>query len=246
MDETQEEYRSTSTASANTERQQRILTAASALIVRYGYDKTTVAEIAETAGISKGAIYLHFESKEALFEELVYYESEKLLSTLLTQIENGMQINSFFDVYRDLLQLTANTPLLKALLTRDRRVLGDMLRNQRSSHLFKAGSGFTRDFIQELQAQGVVRDDLTTQQVLYLMGIIRFGLLVVDEHLLPDDVLPLDEIGPALAEFLDRGLSPDGGGDRTLGKEMIIRWARLGQQMLALRRQQKFNGSSGE
>jgi AcrR family transcriptional regulator len=246
MDETQEEYRSTSTASANTERQQRILTAASALIVRYGYDKTTVAEIAETAGISKGAIYLHFESKEALFEELVYYESEKLLSTLLTQIENGMQINSFFDVYRDLLQLTANTPLLKALLTRDRRVLGDMLRNQRSSHLFKAGSGFTRDFIQELQAQGVVRDDLTTQQVLYLMGIIRFGLLVVDEHLLPDDVLPLDEIGPALAEFLDRGLSPDGGGDRTLGKEMIIRWARLGQQMLAQRRQQKFNGSSGE
>jgi AcrR family transcriptional regulator len=246
MNENEDEYRSKVTPAVNLERERRILTAASELIVRYGYDKTTVAEIADAAGVSKGAIYLHFPGKEALFEELVYYESEKLLDTLLTQIDEGMHVETFFDIYRDLLQLTARTPLLKALLTRDRRVLGDLLRHLRDSQMFKTGSGFTRDFIRELQTKGVVRDDLTPQQVLYLMGITRYGLLVVDEHLLPEDIVPLDEIGPVFAGFLDRGLSPPGGGNHALGKEMIIRWARLGQQMLALRKQHKFDTTSGE
>ncbi len=38
---------------------------------RYGYKKTSVDEICRGAGISKGAFYLFFESKEALFCEVL-------------------------------------------------------------------------------------------------------------------------------------------------------------------------------
>ena len=43
----------------------------------YGLKKTTVAEIATAAGISKGAFYLFYESKEALFMDVVEEKAEK-------------------------------------------------------------------------------------------------------------------------------------------------------------------------
>ena len=52
----------------NPERQERILEAAAKLMAHYGYDKTTVSDIAEEAGISKGAVYLHYKGKEELFD----------------------------------------------------------------------------------------------------------------------------------------------------------------------------------
>ena len=58
------------------EREQRILSAAAERIAHYGYDKTTIEEIARDAGISKGAVYLHFRSKEQLFEALLLRESD--------------------------------------------------------------------------------------------------------------------------------------------------------------------------
>lgn len=45
---------------------QRIIEAANAEFARRGYRKTTMSDIAKTLGVSKGAVYQYFESKEAL------------------------------------------------------------------------------------------------------------------------------------------------------------------------------------
>ena len=62
----------------NEDREDRIINAAQKLIVHYGYDKTTVDEIAREAGISKGAVYLHFDKKEAIFEVSLCSRIKKL------------------------------------------------------------------------------------------------------------------------------------------------------------------------
>lgn len=49
----------------------RILDAAAASFSRNGYDATGVAEICRVAGVSKGAFYYHFPSKQALFIALL-------------------------------------------------------------------------------------------------------------------------------------------------------------------------------
>ena len=49
----------------------RILAAALDRFARYGYDATGVAEICRAAGVSKGAFYHHFPSKQAAFLESV-------------------------------------------------------------------------------------------------------------------------------------------------------------------------------
>ncbi|GKY88184.1 TetR/AcrR family transcriptional regulator [Sinisalibacter aestuarii] len=52
-------------------RPDELLDAALALFVEKGYSHTSVAEIARKAGVSKGALYLYFPSKQAVLEGLV-------------------------------------------------------------------------------------------------------------------------------------------------------------------------------
>jgi len=49
----------------------RILNAAQLCFSRYGYDAASVADICKEAGVTKGAFYYHFETKQALFLELL-------------------------------------------------------------------------------------------------------------------------------------------------------------------------------
>lgn len=53
------------------ETRSRILTAALDLFAQEGYDATGVSEICQAAGLSKGAFYHHFPSKQAVFLELL-------------------------------------------------------------------------------------------------------------------------------------------------------------------------------
>jgi AcrR family transcriptional regulator len=52
-------------------RQQEILEAALRLFARQGTDATPMEAIAREVGLTTGTLYLYFESKQALFEELV-------------------------------------------------------------------------------------------------------------------------------------------------------------------------------
>lgn len=63
------------------ETRNRILEASTHLFSKTGYDATGVAEICQEAGVSKGAFYHHFPTKQAVFIEL--------LNSYLNGIENG-------------------------------------------------------------------------------------------------------------------------------------------------------------
>jgi AcrR family transcriptional regulator len=64
------------------ETRNRILDAAGALFAQSGYDATGIAEICEQAGVTKGAFYHHFTSKQDVFLEL----RDRWLSPLDTQL----------------------------------------------------------------------------------------------------------------------------------------------------------------
>jgi AcrR family transcriptional regulator len=60
----------------------RILAAAAASFAEHGYDATGVEEVCRRAGVSKGAFYHHFPSKQAVFLQLL----DQWLETLDDQI----------------------------------------------------------------------------------------------------------------------------------------------------------------
>ena len=54
---------------------------------QYGYKKTSVDELCKQVGISKGAFYLFFESKEALFCEVLCSVQEQICNAALEVIK---------------------------------------------------------------------------------------------------------------------------------------------------------------
>jgi AcrR family transcriptional regulator len=215
------------------ERERRILEAAGKLIAHYGYDKTTVADIAKEAGISKGAIYLHFESKEKLFDALILYESNRVLEDMVARIQADPQGGTFVSLYSHGLTALAANPLMKALTTRNKRVLGDYLRRLSGIGMVGQSVGIAKEFVTAFQQAGLLRDDLTTEEIIYFLSMVRYGLLLVDDFLPPEAILPLDSFGPTFVTLLERAIASPEGGDTQKGKAIIAHWVKLVQTMLA-------------
>ena len=63
-----------------------ILSVSERLFLVKGFDKTSMKDIAETAGISKGAIYHHFQSKDEIIEAVM----EKQAHTVTAAMEGWL------------------------------------------------------------------------------------------------------------------------------------------------------------
>ena len=67
-----------------------IITVSARLFLEKGFDKTSIQDIADTAGISKGAIYHHFRSKEEIINAVTESQAQVTQSALagwLTETE---------------------------------------------------------------------------------------------------------------------------------------------------------------
>ncbi|ATG46253.1 TetR family transcriptional regulator [Celeribacter ethanolicus] len=68
-------------------RPDELLDAALDLFTEQGFDRTTVEQIARRAGVSKGALYLYFPSKDAVIEALVDRAVGPVVGEVVIQIE---------------------------------------------------------------------------------------------------------------------------------------------------------------
>src|SRR5215469_2386920 len=68
-------------------REERILDVAADLLQRLGYGRLTMDDVAAQAGIGKGTIYLHWKSREALFQAVLQRE----LAALLQQLDSAVE-----------------------------------------------------------------------------------------------------------------------------------------------------------
>ncbi len=91
-----------------------ILAAARAAFIRDGFARTSLESIAEAAGFSKGAVYSNFESKDALFLELLEEkfaaDSEAMGRLIATHVDRDdllVAIESFLATHGDILDFTA-------------------------------------------------------------------------------------------------------------------------------------------
>jgi AcrR family transcriptional regulator len=64
------------------ERREQLLDVASHLFSEGGYEGTTMDNVAKAAGVTKPLLYQHFESKHALYEEIITTAATKLLDAL--------------------------------------------------------------------------------------------------------------------------------------------------------------------
>jgi AcrR family transcriptional regulator len=207
--------------SDNDERKEQILLAASAVIIRQGYDKTTMSDIADEAGVSRGTVYLYFKGKEELFEALLYWEWMQYAQTWLEAIESDPRGGTLGGFYRAIFRAVDSRPLMASIMRRDRRVLGNYLRKPDTPFARMGSASITVDFIQALQAAGVIRQDLDPQVTAHLLETVSYGQLTVGDFKSPDQFPPFPMVMEALADMMDRWLLPEDGGNSEAGKEVF-------------------------
>ncbi len=84
------------------QRRQQLLKSAQRLFVRKGFRATTMEEIARSAGLTKGALYYHFENKEHVFLELLKSIAEKNEAAFSAKLEGRGSPAEFLRLLLDL------------------------------------------------------------------------------------------------------------------------------------------------
>ena len=203
------------------EREKRILDAAAELIIRQGYDKTTMSDVAEEAGVSRGIVYLHFENKDKLFEALVYRETLLYAQAWLDHIEADPRGGTIGGIYRAVLYAIKSRPFMVAMMRRDRRTFGSYLHKPDNLFASMQSASFSTDFFQALQAVGVIRKDVDPVVTAHIMDVLSYGLVTIGEFRQPDELPPYDVIMEAIGNMMDRLLAPEDGGNSEGGKAVI-------------------------
>jgi AcrR family transcriptional regulator len=189
------------------ERAHRILDAASTLILRWGYGKTTIDDIARQAGVAKGTIYLHWKTREDLFRALLKrerLEHAKDFQKRLAEDPNGLTLRGM--TKHSVLAL-AKRPILKAILFRDMEILGKLAPGERSSPAYEERQAGFRSYLELLRQHGMARTDLTLQAEVHIWSAVFAGFLL-GAPLMPE-TLPDEELAELMAETIERTLGTD-------------------------------------
>ncbi|WP_262379730.1 TetR/AcrR family transcriptional regulator [Nonomuraea sp. PA05] len=208
------------------EREQAILDAAAGLLLRLGYDKLTMRDVAEAADLHRGLLYLRFKSKDQLVEAVLVRELGRYAETWRGHLEADPRGGDVAGVYRAMVHVLKTLPLAAAISARDPVVFGKYLRKPSSLFQRRAGAFGMREFLRLMQEAGTMRRDVDARAVGFILDALTPALresFIADRARPADPDRPSsDEVLAALADLLDRALTPPGGADLAAGKALLL------------------------
>lgn len=183
----------TRTVKSQDERQNEILDTAQALFFERGYEATPVSLIISRIGISKGAFYHHFRSKEELLDRLVARMTAAILESPQDSTKAGDddaigQLNGFYA--RAAAVKTANATTTRVLM----RVLYRPENLHLRHRLEKASIAAARPVLARIIARGMVEGTFDCQDATWTAELIlKVGTLIQDtlaEYLSSEQTTP--------------------------------------------------------
>ncbi|HRJ29644.1 MAG: TetR/AcrR family transcriptional regulator [Cyclobacteriaceae bacterium] len=78
---------------------QEIINGAKKLMQQYGLKKTTMEDIAQTAGKSKSTLYYYFKDKEEIFDKVINLEIDEFFQTVKTSVNKQADAISMLKAY---------------------------------------------------------------------------------------------------------------------------------------------------
>ena len=153
----------------------RIIEQALEMFSEKGFYRTRMADIADSLGVSKGAIYQYFESKEQLFVEALRHHGERRAEVLRGFLESGslesISTGEFFEEMLELRRgsLALNTDLLRQ--TARNKALREMLVGMAEGW----GRGLV-DLIDGMKRDGTIRADVDSSLLSRGILALRDGL----------------------------------------------------------------------
>ncbi len=198
--------RPASQAERSRARREQILDAAFHTFTRRGYRDTAVDEIAAAADTSKGGVYFHFPTKEAIFRELMKTTADRLAAKVERAVAGQTEPIAKADAaLRTVLVTFAGHRTMARLLFVDAMGAGRVF-NAETNALHDRFAAMIGGYLDEAIEAGTIPPIDTA-----LTGVAWFGALneVVARWLLVDDPAPLETVYPTLRALLLRSVGVD-------------------------------------
>jgi AcrR family transcriptional regulator len=190
------------------ERADRILDTARELLLLWGYRRVTIDELARRAGVGKGTIYLHWRSREEVFQAVSAREAAAMADAIVDAIRVDPAEVALHRYLRRLFVEAMNRPVLRALYTRDADTLGTFLAAAHHHRLEESKLDVNRDYLSVLAAEAMLRPDLRLDDLDYTLPTIVFGFFAAEPFLPPSIGLTLEQKADQLADTVRRAFEP--------------------------------------
>ncbi len=151
------------------ERREQILEGARRCFAEHGYEGATVVKLEREIGLSRGAIFNYFPSKEDLFIELAVRDSARMSEVWINQ---GLDA-----VVREVVEL--DPAWLSVYLELFRRARTDPYFKTRFEARHEDLAAVNRARIEEAQRGGELRDDLSAKEIGTFVNLVLNGLALL-------------------------------------------------------------------
>jgi len=128
------------------------------LFEKHGLKKTSVDEVTEAVGISKGAFYLFYESKEELFLDILEQIEKEIQTSILefTLTPKADARKNVSTMLKRFLVTWDDYPLLKNFSKSDFDYLERKIPVQRIQQHVQSDTEFTSNFIKKIKREGII------------------------------------------------------------------------------------------
>ena len=154
----------------------RIVAAAWQLFYQQGYDDTTIDEIVEASGTSKGSFYHYFDSKDALLTSLSYLFDEKYEELIKTMDPPLSPVEKLIYINHELFLMIENTVSVSLLS----QLFSSQLVTKGERHLLEPSRTYyklLRQITVEGQQKGFFRDELSINDITRAYAMFERGLM---------------------------------------------------------------------
>ncbi len=136
---------------------QRLLEQGYKQFSNYGLKKTNIEELAEAAGISKGAFYIFYESKETLFMDVIELAEERFRRDILAMVaQPGPTPRArLFNILKESFTLVMHMPIFQFLMGIDFDLLFRRVPAEKLQEHLASDRVFIEELIKSCQEAGI-------------------------------------------------------------------------------------------
>ena len=150
---------------------------------QYGYKKTSVEDLCMQAGISKGAFYLFFESKEALFCEVLCSVQEQICQKAALAIEKYRNRHGITEALKLIYREYDKNNFLYNSDNRDYTILKNKLSKEQTEKIEKSNQLCRQIFFNRPYLKYKVNEDMAMSVIYSLIMSIRNKTVLPYNHL---------------------------------------------------------------
>ncbi|MBC3193612.1 TetR/AcrR family transcriptional regulator [Pseudonocardia sp. C8] len=165
----------------DTARMERVLDAAGELLVRQGYRRVTIEDVARRAGVGKGTVYLHVRTKDALFLTVLLRAQRRMLADLADRILAEPAVALPWRMSRLMYERMLGDDVARVLYLGDVEVLGRLVHEAAETlgELAAQRNDVSRRYLRLLREAGLVADDLDVDEQVHSWAAVTYGFFVL-------------------------------------------------------------------